>query len=165
MGAVDLVALAVVTALRQDNMIRRLQRADYDQVIELLEEFSDQTGLFNQREKDYDNVRRLLLRCEKTGHSFVAQNNARIIGVILSIPVPDLWYPKIIRLREIAWFVRPDDRQQTWGLQLYQAYVEAAELDRRKGRITGYTMTKLTNSPKIPYLGFRVVETTYLQGA
>jgi|DEB19_MinimDraft_3_1074340.scaffolds.fasta_scaffold115635_1 predicted N-acetyltransferase YhbS len=146
-------------------MIRRLERADYDQVLDLLEQFSSQTGLFDNGEKDYDNVRRLLLRCEKTGHSFIAQSGSRIVGVILSIPVPDLWYPKIVRLREIAWFVIPEFRLQGWGELLYQAYTEAAEQDRRQGRITGYTMTKLANSPKINYMGFRAVETTYLAGA
>ena len=146
-------------------MIRRLERADYDQVFELLEKFSDQTGLFVNEEKDYENVSRLLLRCEKTGHSFVAQNHARIVGVILSIPVPDLWYPKIVRLREIAWFVLPEHRSQGWGEKLYQAYTEAAEQDRRRGRFTGYTMSQLPNSPNVQYMGFRAVETTYLAGA
>lgn len=146
-------------------MIRRLQRHDYDQIVALLEQFSDQTGLFEDEDKDYDNTARLLLRCEKTGHSFVAQTATGIVGVILSIPVPDLWYPKIIRLREIAWFVLPEFRSQGWGEQLYRAYTEAAEQDRRQGRITGYTMSQLENSPKIAYEGFRRVETTYLVGA
>ena len=145
-------------------MIRRLERADYDQIIEVLEYFNEEIGLFVNEDKDYDNVRRLLLRCEKTGHSFVAQTNARIVGVILSIPVPDLWYPKIIRLREIAWFVLPEHRSHGWGEKLYQAYTEAAEQDRRRGRITGYTMSKLANSEKIQYMGFRAVETTFLAG-
>jgi len=146
-------------------MIRRLERSDYPQVITLLEQFSDYTELFEDEDKDYENVGRLLLRCEKTGHSFVAQNSQRIVGVILSIPVPDLWYPKIVRLREIAWFVLPEFRSQGWGEKLYQAYTEAAEQDRRRGRITGYTMSQLANSPKISYEGFRRVETTYLVGA
>ena len=146
-------------------MIRRLERSDYDQIIDLLEQFSDHTGLFCDEDRDYDNVRRLLLRCEKTGHSFVAQSLDRIVGVLLSIPVPDLWYPKILRLREIAWFVLPEHRSQGWGEQLYKAYSRAAEQDLRQGRIRGYTMSQLPTSPKITYKGYRAVETTYLAGA
>lgn len=151
------------------NVIRRLQRSDYHQVFELLQQFARETGIrdLNKENYDYDQVHQVLLRCEKGGVSFVAQVDDRITGCILSIPVPDLWIKEIVRLRELAWFVELGYRGSSQGARLYDAYVREAEQLRRQHRITGYTISKLANSPDFDYerRGFRHIESTYMMGA
>ena len=148
-------------------MIRRLERADYNQVIELLKDFAWQTEFTKLKREvyDYEHVKQVLLRCEKTGLSFVAQDDASITGCILSILVPDMWVPEIVRLRELAWFVLPEYRNQGLGDQLYMAYCQSAEQWRRQGRITGYTMSRLSTTPRKEYHNFKLVEQTYMVGA
>lgn len=148
-------------------MIRRLERADYPHVVKLLERFAWATefDLLKKEQYSHEHVQQVLLRCERAGISFVSLDGTRITGCILSCLVPDLWIPEIVRLRELAWFVDKDYQGQGHGRELYKAYVYQAEHWRRQGRITGYTMSKLTSSPQIDYPGFRHVESTYMIGA
>jgi predicted N-acetyltransferase YhbS len=150
-------------------MIRRLERADYPQVFELLKKFASESGVKDlvREDYDYEQIQQVLLRCEKGGVSYVAQNSSRIIGFILSIQVPDLWIPEIRRIKELAWYVDNEFRNQQIGLELFQAYQRSAEQMRRQGQITGYTMSRLENSPKFDYerRGFRHIESTYMMGA
>ena len=148
-------------------MIRRLQRADYPSVYELLLEFSLSTGTdHTQRNYDYEYIRQLLLRSEISGESFVAEINAEIQGTILSVCVPDLWQPRALWLREIAWYVRPNYRHTSIGARLFKEYKKAAEKRKELGQIQGFTISKLANSPDFKYekQGFRFVESTYMIG-
>lgn len=150
--------------------IRRLQRSDYAQVCELMIEFAEFTGIGCLKQEDYDReyAKNVLLRCEHTGASFVAEDsNAQISGMILSMRVPELWIPDIVYLREIAWYVKPNHRNSTVGARLYSSYKKAGENLQKQGKIHGFTMTKLANSPDFDYEkgGFRFIEATYLQGA
>ena len=148
--------------------IRRLERSDYNQVSELMTEFAKQSNLKSLIKEDYDyeHVHQVLLRCEKAGISFVGQNNDTIHGCILSIAMPDLWVPKTLFLREIAWYVRPEYRHTTLGARLFASYKEAAESVLESGRIMGFTISKLHNSPDFDYerRGFKFIEATYLIG-
>jgi N-acetylglutamate synthase-like GNAT family acetyltransferase len=148
--------------------IRRLERSDYNQVSELMTEFAKQSNLKSLIKEDYDyeHVYQVLLRCEKAGISFVGQNNDTIYGCILSIAMPDLWVPKTLFLREIAWYVRPEYRHTTLGARLFAAYKKAAESVLESGRIMGFTISKLHNSPDFDYerRGFKFIEATYLIG-
>lgn len=148
--------------------IRRLERADYEQVQELMKSFAKESGIqsLQQEEYDYAHVREVLLRCEKGGLSFVGTDATSIQGCILSITVPDLWVPKTLFLREIAWYVRPEQRHTTLGARLFAAYKKAAESVLESGRIHGFTISKLAISPDFDYerRGFRFVEATYMIG-
>ena len=120
-----------------------------------------------QENYDYEYAKNVLLRCEKTGVSLVSEDpQGQIGGMILSLRVPDLWLPNIIRLKELAWWVKPQYRQGTMGARLYAAYCQGAEEMMRDKKITGYTMTKLHNSPDFDYTrrGFHFIEATYMIG-
>lgn len=149
--------------------IRPLERSDYDAVCELMIEFARSSGVgdLNKETYNWDYAKQILLRCEKTGASFVAQQGDQIVGMILSMRVPELWIPNIIRLRELAWFVLPEYRHTSVGARLFAAYKEKAETMRKEGKITGFTMTKLHNSDDFNYekRGFKFIEATYMVGA
>lgn len=151
-------------------MITAISKVDYEDLCDMMTEFARSVGVSDLDRESYDRnyAKNVLLRCEKTGASFIARdsdNNA--IGMILSMRVQELWIPNIIRLRELAWYVRPEHRHTTVGARLFAAYKEKAEIMRDQGKITGYTMTKLHNSDNFDYekRGFKFIESTYMVGA
>jgi GNAT superfamily N-acetyltransferase len=149
-------------------LVRTLERADFDPVLDLMLEFSKESGVDSYDRTDYDRTaaKMILLRCQTGGISFVAQVDNRIVGMLLSICESDLWMPKIKRIRELAWYITPEYRNTRLGPFLYLEYVRQAERQRELKRITSYTMTKLRNSPDFDYerKGFRHIESTYVRG-
>ena len=150
-------------------MIRKITRFDYDQLCEFMIEFAIETGIktYDKETYNYEYAKNILLRCEKAGVSLVAEHEGKIVGMILSLRVPEVWMPDIIRLRELAWWVRPEYRSTTVGARLFAEYRSQAQelLDEKK--ITGYTITKLSTSPDFDYerRGFKFIEATYMVGA
>ena len=150
--------------------IRPLERSDYEQVLDLLILFAEETGIGDLQYDSYnrDQGRRVLLRCERAGVSFVATDTqGEIIGVLISMRVQDIWIPEVIRLREMAWYVKSEYRGTSIGARLFFAYVNSAEKMLESGEITGYTMTKLRSSDDFDYekRGMRLIEATYLKEA
>jgi len=149
-------------------IVRKIQRWDYDDIIDMLKDFARhiQVDYFQKDQYDYAQAKRILQRCEYTGESFVSEDNNSITGMILSMAVPELWFPKEYRLVELAWWVRPEYRMTSAGARLFAKYCEQADLKLKKRQITGYTVSKMSNSPKLDYArrGFRLIEQTYLMG-
>lgn len=148
--------------------IRRLERSDYDQLIDLLIGFQQSCGVraIEQGTRDETHVKQVLLRCEKGGISFVGEDDQQIKGCILSLIVPDLWMPQTLFLREIAWYVNREYRGTSMGARLFHAYAKEAEKLVKSGRIRAFTMTKLANSPDFDYekRGFQYIESQYMFG-
>lgn len=150
-------------------MIRNLERSDFRQVFELLTEFAGETGLTNlSREEnyDYDHIQRILLRCLSGGINYVAVDSGRIVGFIMSIRLPDIWTPRTIYLRELAWFVNEEYRGTSIGARLFHQYKKSAEIIMNQGEIAGFTVSKMANSPDFNYekRGFKFIESTYMIG-
>ncbi len=151
-------------------MITAINKVDYDDLCDMMTEFAKSCGVKDLDKDIYDRTyaKNVLLRCEKTGASFIARDHFnRAAGMILSMRVPELWQPNIIRLRELAWYVRPQYRGTTVGARLFRQYKQAAENMMKEGKITGYTMSKLHNSDNFDYekRGFKFIEATYMVGA
>ena len=149
--------------------IRRLQRHDYDQVMDLMIKFAQETGVKDVCHDTYDKkyAERILAFCEHTGVSLVAEDNQRIVGMILSLRDKELWIPTVIRLKEVAWWVDPEYRHRSVGAKLFKLYRDGADQLLKEGKITGYTITKLSTSPDFDYerRGFKPLETTWMVGA
>jgi len=150
-------------------MIRHLERADYQQVYEILQRFAGDSGILalqNRDLYDYTYIKKILLQCETTGFSWVSVDNKKIQGFFLSLIVSDLWVPSTLFLREIAWYVLPEYRNTSAGARLYARYKRNAEYALQNGRISGYTITRLASSPPLDYekSGFRFIEATYMIG-
>lgn len=150
-------------------MIRKINRFDYDTLCEFMIEFAKESGLatYNRETYDYEYAKNILLRCEKTGVSLVSEVDGKITGMILSMRVQELWMPDVIRLRELAWWVSPEYRHTTTGARLFAEYNKQAQAEVDQGKITGYTITKLSTSPDFDYesRGFKFIEATYMIGA
>ena len=151
-------------------MITPISKVDYDDLCDMMTEFAKTCGVKDLDRETYDRTyaKNILLRCERTGASFIARNsNNEATGMILSMRVQELWQPNIIRLRELAWYVQPEHRHTTVGARLFAEYKKAAEIMMKEGKITGFTMTKLHNSDDFDYekRGFKFIEATYMVGA
>jgi len=151
-------------------IIRYLERADYNKVLDLMILFAEETGIKDLQYDTYDKTqgRNVLLRCEKVGVSLVATTDqGQIVGFLLSMKQQDIWIPDVIRLRELAWYVLPAYRGTSIGARLFFAYVNSAENLLERGLIKGYTMTKLSSSADFNYekRGMRKIEETYLREA
>lgn len=148
--------------------IRPLRRGDYPEIIDLLIQFGKESGIkeMDQPEYNHRHLSEVLVRCEYSGASWIAQNDQHIMGMILAIRYQDFWIPKIIRIRELAWWVRPEHRGSSAGARLFRNYVESCELLRNTGKISSYTISKMYSSPDLDYerRGFRHVESTYQIG-
>jgi GNAT superfamily N-acetyltransferase len=163
----------ILSLIQRDSMkidIKPISRFDYEDLCDMMTEFARSSGVADLNKNSYDReyAKNVLLRCEKTGASFIARDeNNEAIGMILSMRVQELWIPNIIRLRELAWYVREQYRNTTVGARLFATYKEMAETMRNQGKITGYTMTKLHNSDDFDYekRGFKFIESTYMVGA
>ena len=171
MDQVDQVMVAVLAyRIYNFNMrtVRPLERADFDSVLDLMLEFSQESGVASYARDDYDrtSAKNILLRCMNGGISFVAQVDNCIVGTLLSICESDLWMPKIRRIRELAWYITPEYRNTRLGPLMYLEYCRHAERQYELKRIASYTMTKLYNSPDFDYQrkGFRLIESTYVRG-
>ena len=149
--------------------IRSLQRADYGPCFALLKEFAQEIGNRDLilENPDVKHIYRILLRCEISTASFVAEHDRTIQGMILALVSPDIWFPNQFRISELAWFVRPEYRHTTMGARLFHHYEKSAQNQVKSGKIRGCTISKLANSPDFDYekRGFEFVEATYQQGA
>jgi GNAT superfamily N-acetyltransferase len=148
--------------------IRPLQRADYPEIRSMLIDFGLETAIttLDQPEYDFAHFDQILLRCEYSGASLVAQSDGEIAGMILALRESDLWIRKIIRMRELAWWVRPQYRGSSVGGRLWSTYIDRCEDLKIRRQITGYTVSRLATSPPFDYerRGFRFIEATYMIG-
>lgn len=146
--------------------VRRLDRMDFPECVNMLREFAASVNTEDPQGDDIQNARTVLLRCERTGSSFISENDYEITGMILSMAVPEIWFPRRHRLVEMAWWVKPKFRNTRAASELFRAYCRDADIKLERGIITGYTVSKMAESPNINYerRGFRLVEETFLKG-
>jgi GNAT superfamily N-acetyltransferase len=151
-------------------MIRPITPWDYEDCVKILEEFALVCGLADliRRSYDYKHVNGLLKLADRAGVSLISRDELTHCaqGIILSIPQRDIWCPELIRLRELAWYVRPEYRELGIGQALLDAYENEAKKRQNQGKIHGFCLTKLANSPEIDLKtrGYFLVESTYMGG-
>ena len=150
-------------------MIRQINRWDYEQILDIMQAFADATEMkgYDYDQTDRQRAKEILLRCEVGGVSLCKATEAgEIQGVILSLIDQDLWIPRVLRLREVAWWVKPEYRNSTVGAKLFHAYRQRAEELRQQGRIQSYTISRMSFSPEFDFerRGFRHLESTYILG-
>lgn len=95
------------------------------------------------------------------GVIFYAENKGLLMAAIL----PTIWDCNIKAMHELAWYVRPEERNTTIGYRLFVAYIEYAKKIKQEGRIKYFTMTKLDTSPDLNYarFGFRKKDENWIQ--
>ena len=87
------------------------------------------------------------------------------IGLLLCIVTPTIWNDKAFQLNELAWYVRPQYRGGSTGFRLFKAYTEYGEELKKQNRIKYFTISKITDSPKLDYskYGFKKIDENWFQ--
>jgi hypothetical protein len=147
-------------------LIRTGNRHDFDQLIELLTAFKGESPHEIHEGRDVPHLTNILTRCLHGGIILVAEDNKKIVGTIVAMIIPDIWFPKIHRLIELAWYVYPEYRNTTAGARLFTEYQRHAESLLSVKRIKNYSLSLLRQSPPINLekRGFRLEEQTYIAG-
>lgn len=86
-------------------------------------------------------------------------------GFLAAIIAPNIWYPSLMELSELAWWVKPEHRNSTIGGKLWLTFDKEAEAMKQAGRIQ-YIKTSLTvQSPAVDYekRGYKQLETAYIK--
>jgi N-acetylglutamate synthase-like GNAT family acetyltransferase len=144
-------------------MIRLANKFDKDGIMDLMRMFRDESPI--QQYKDLNNVeyisRLLDTLIAGQGVIYIEENVGMIIGVIQ----PTIWCDKTFALYELAWYVKPENRNTSVGYRLLSAYVLHAKKLKDEGRIKLFTMNKMITSPDIKYekFGFTKIEEGWLQ--
>jgi hypothetical protein len=149
-------------------MIRNITRHDYDQVIEGMRLFRTEAGRSSHLTHDYDltHITRVLDYCRLSGVCLIAEHNTGLQGFLISAKNPDVWQPKILRLQELLWWVRPDVRGSSIGGRLLVKYKQQAESMKAAGEIFSYSIGRAKTTTDIDFskLGFEFYESQYIIG-
>jgi len=94
------------------------------------------------------------------GVLLVAEDNQKIVGMIMAILMPSIWSPKHFFLTELAYYVKQEYRMGTAGYRLLSRYLDEAIQMKDDGRITHFFISKMVNSPNLNYgrFGFQKLE-------
>jgi hypothetical protein len=147
--------------------VRLAHRIDHQQIVDCLRHFAD----FQPFEKiqkeapEYNehHIFKILDMISKAGIILVAQENNKIVGVMMGMIAPNLWLPNVKVLNEIVWWVEPEYRHTSAGARLYKEYVKQGEKLIERGDITSMSLALLSNSPKMNLTnkGWQPIETHY----
>jgi predicted N-acetyltransferase YhbS len=94
------------------------------------------------------------------GVVLVAEQETRIVGVLIAGVMPSIWSPKHLMLTEFAYWVDEEARGGTTGYRLLRRYLDEAAKMREAGRIANCFISKMVNSPNLKYekFGFKKLE-------
>jgi hypothetical protein len=86
-------------------------------------------------------------------------------GLIMALIIPTIWCDKTFAMHELAWYVKPQERNTTVGYRLFISYINYAKKLVEEKRIKYFTMTKLDVSPDLKYekYGFRKKDENWIQ--
>lgn len=96
------------------------------------------------------------------GQGFILVDK-QLNGMLLAVIVPNVWCPKVLELKELAWWVKPEHRNGTLGGKLWLEFNNQGNKMLESGRVKIVTTSSMVTSPKLDYVkrGFKQLETTY----
>jgi N-acetylglutamate synthase-like GNAT family acetyltransferase len=148
-------------------IIREANRFDLPAIVEMLKNFRAATPLECMNECDNVQHISMLLHTALVGGGIALvalDNQVRPIGMIIGLIEQNIWDQNIYALRELCFWVEPEQRNTSAGYRLLHEYTRLAKQMVNAGRITMFTMTKMTNSPdlKLQKFGYEKVEETWV---
>lgn len=144
-------------------MIRHANKHDKTEIIAMMKEFRAQADFPELCGEDNEPHWNGLLDNIFAGQGviFYEQNK----GLLMAVVLPTIWDNNIKAMHELAWYVRPNERNTTVGYRLFVSYIEYAKKIKSEGRINYFTITKLDTSPDLNYarFGFRKKDENWIQ--
>jgi len=149
-------------------MIRDIVFEDYNQLEHLLAAFAQESGLAGNTRTTHDrrHGEGVIKLCRDRGVAIVYESQGRITGLLLAARMPDIWFPKTIRLQELIWYVDPEYRSTTQAGRLLKEYQRRADAMISREEIMSYTVGRTRSTVNIDYTrhGFKELESIYVNG-
>lgn len=144
-------------------MIRQANKHDKTQIIEMMKLFRDEADFSELKEIDNEIYWNQLLDNIFAGQGIIFIDDNK--GLIMALITPTIWCNKTYAMHELAWYVKPQERNTTIGYRLFITYLNYAKKLKEDGRIKYFTMTKLDVSPNLKYekYGFRKKDENWIQ--
>lgn len=143
--------------------MRNATRYDKETIIEMMKEFRKEAGI-----PEYDQVDNVPYWNKLLDHILAGAGVAIIEegkGIFLALITHTVWCDKTFYMQELAWYVRPEQRNETTGYRLLKEYIRQGKSLVNAGRIKFFCIAKLTSSPDIKYekFGFRKLDDNWIQ--
>lgn len=144
-------------------MIRQANKHDKIQIIEMMKAFRDEADFPELQEINNESYWNQLLDSIFAGQGIVFIDDGK--GLIMGLVTPTIWCNKTFAMHELAWYVKPEERNTTVGYRLFVTYLNYAKQLKESGRIKYFTMSKLDVSPNLKYekYGFRKKDENWIQ--
>lgn len=142
-------------------MIRHATKYDKTEIMQMMREFHAEADLPEiPQNEEYFGV---LLDNIFAGQGVVFLEDQK--GLLMAMIMPTIWCNKTYAMHELAWYVRPQNRDTTTGFRLFASYLAYGKQLKEQGRIKYFTMTKLNTSPNMKYekYGFRKKDENWIQ--
>lgn len=144
-------------------MIRQANKYDKTNIIEMMKLFREEADFPEIKDVNNEPYWNQLLDSIFAGQGiiFIEENKGLIMGLI----TPTIWCNKTFTMHELAWYVKPLERNTSLGYRLFIYYLNYAKKLKEEGRIKFFTMSKLDTSPNLKYekYGFRKKDENWIQ--
>lgn len=144
-------------------MIRQANKYDKTQIIEMMKAFRDEADFPELQEINNEQYWNQLLDNIFAGQGIIFIDDGK--GLIMGLIIPTIWCNKTFAMHELAWYVKPEQRNTTIGYRLFVTYLNYAKKLKESGRIKYFTISKLDISPNLKYekYGFRKKDENWIQ--
>lgn len=144
-------------------MIRQANKYDKTAIIEMMKLFREEADFPELQEIDNEPYWNELLDRILAGQGVVFIDDEK--GLLMALITPTIWCNKTFAMHELAWYVKPEERNTTIGYRLFITYLNYAKKLKEEGRIKYFTMSKLDVSPNLKYekYGFRKKDENWIQ--
>ena len=147
-------------------MIRHADLKDFDKIMDMMINFANSSPYKAHHNPQYNDrhVRTLLTHIMQNGVILVGEVDGELQGMLIGIINQDPWLPQVKTMREIAWWVEEPYRMTSLGYKLLKKYVDVGEQLQQKGKIDGFTLTLMEQSPDLDLekRGWNKVERNYM---
>ena len=147
-------------------MIRFADIKDFDRIMDMMINFANSSPYAAHHDPQYNDrhVRTLLSHIMQNGVIIVGETDGELQGMLIGMINSDPWLPHVKTMREIAWWVEEPYRMTSLGYKLLKKYVDVGEQLQQTGKIDGFTLTLMSQSPdlNLEKRGWSQVERNYV---
>lgn len=149
-------------------MIREATRYDMQCLVEMTRQYATEFPsklASDPANFDADNIKSLYFSI-MAGRGFILLDT-ELKGFLVAIIINNTWFPKILEMHELAWWVKPEYRNTSIGGKLWLEFNRRADVHLASKRIQAVVTSLAANSPAIDYAkrGYKMLETSYLKEA
>lgn len=147
-------------------MIRKATRHDIPVLVWMMSEYAKEAPvpvLANPDNHNAAHVGELIFQLLNGRGFILIDDDYR--GMIAAIITSNVWCPRVMELRELAWWVMPEHRGKSIGGRLWVKFDEIAQDMLNSKRVDFVCTTVMANSPLIDYTkrGYKPLEATFFR--